>query len=136
MNDMYLVMHASEATVPSKKLTHQETVSYDNISNYDISIQIVCQLVHSMDMMWKAPQRFLCNILILESNNQVSHRSCYELPTCCFVAHLGLWNLIASIWEDQVHFIGRELLNCYVTFSSYMCQKLRPKSYKLGTTKT
>lgn len=71
MYDMYLVMHASEATVPFKKLTHQETVSYDNISNYDISIQIVCQLVHSMDMMWKAPQRFLCNLLILESNNQV-----------------------------------------------------------------
>ena len=59
----------------------------------------------------------------------------YELPTCCFVAQLRLWHLIASIWEDQVHFIGRELLNCYVTFSSYMCQKLRPKSYKLGTTK-
>lgn len=56
--------------------------------------------------------------------------------TCCFVAQLGLWHLIASIWQDQVHFIGRELLNCYVTFSSYMCQKLRPKSYKLGTTKT
>ena len=85
MNDMYLVMHASEATVPSKKLTHQETVSYDNISNYDISIQIVCQLVHSMDMMWKAPQRFLCNLLILESNNQVSHRKLdfLFLLDCC-----------------------------------------------------
>lgn len=85
MNDMYLVMHASEATVPSKKLTHQETVSYDNISNYDISIQIVCQLVHRMDMMWKAPQRFLCNLLILESNNQVSHRKLdfLFLLDCC-----------------------------------------------------
>lgn len=85
MNDVYLVIHASEATVPSKKLTHQETVSFDNISNYDISVQIICQLVHRMDMMWKAPQRFLCNLLMLESNNQVSHRKLdfLFLSDCC-----------------------------------------------------
>ena len=38
MNDMYLVMHASEATVPSKKLMHQETVSSDRVQMITILV--------------------------------------------------------------------------------------------------